>query len=124
MATTTKNKTWVGTELKMLIGFRYPSNLNLTLDDIDFDVEFYCQEGMSHKFSKEGSNIGKLIKELNTSTGHYDWYAPVETTKTGAGQLMMKLTAYLPTGDPNAIYGDDTKRTEVAVCATNVIIEE
>lgn len=118
MATTTKNKTWVGTELKMLVGFRYPSDTTKTLDNIDFDVEFYCQEGMSHKFVKRGQDKGGLLKEGS------DWYAPVETTKTGAGQLMMKLTAYLPTGDPNAIYGDDTKRTEVAVCATNVIIEE
>jgi hypothetical protein len=41
------NKTYIGTELKMLLGFNYPANDKLTLDDIDFDVEFYCKEGKS-----------------------------------------------------------------------------
>jgi hypothetical protein len=42
------NKTYVGTELKMLLGFNYPTDSKtVTLDNIDFDVEFYCKEGKS-----------------------------------------------------------------------------
>ena len=48
------------------------------------------------------------------------WFAPVETTIVGRGQLKMKLTAYIP---DTKIYGTDENRKEVAICNTNVTIE-
>jgi hypothetical protein len=41
------SETYVGTELKMLLGFNYPASKDVTLDNINFDVEFYCKEGKS-----------------------------------------------------------------------------
>ena len=120
-----KNKTYVGTELKMHIGFDYPSDQTKTLDNIDWDVEFYCNR-TSQLFTKQGevtedcqlpgdAEHGGLIRENG------EWYAPVETTIVGSGQLKMKFTAYIP--QENRQYGDDHFRTEVAICNTNVIIE-
>ena len=116
------NKTYVGTELKMLLGFNYPANKEVTLDLIDFDVEFYCKEGKSQKFVKRGerksgeftSGIGGLQRDTN------DWYAYVDTNITGPGALKMKFTAYIPVY--GATVGNDMTRTEVAVCDTNVMI--
>ena len=112
------NKTYVGTELKMLLGFNYPSDKDLTLDNIDFDVEFYCKEGKSQKFTKRnGTNyngMGGLYRDKD------NWYAYVDTNITGPGVLKMKFTAYIPVY--GATVGNDMTRTEVAVCDTNVMI--
>ena len=87
-----QNKTYVGTELKMHIGFSYPG-VNMTLDDLnDFNVDFYCEEGMVQHFEKDD-----LIQEEPVTTGRveHEYYAPVDTTKVGPGELKMKLTAYI-----------------------------
>ena len=116
------NKTYVGTELKMLLGFNYPANKDeVTLDKIDFDVEFFCKEGKSQKFSKRGviksgeytSGAGGLQRDTDT------WYAYVDTNITGPGVLKMKFTAYIPV---YVMVGNNMTRTEVAVCDTNVMI--
>ena len=114
------NKTYVGTELKMLLGFNYPADpKNVLLDNIDFDVEFYCKEGKSQKFIKRGTvynGMGGLYRDKD------NWYAYVDTNITGPGILKMKLTAYIPVYGP--IVGNDMTRTEVAVCDTNVMIQK
>ena len=112
------NKTYVGTELKMLLGFNYPANKDLTLDNIDFDVEFYCKEGKSQKFFKRDNKqdgYGGLQRDRD------NWYAYVDTSITGPGVLKMKFTAYIPAG---AMVGNNMTRTEVAVCDTNVMIQK
>ena len=119
------NKTYVGTELKMLLGFNYPADSKtVTLDNIDFDVEFYCKEGKSQKFVKRGvrqggefsNGIGGLQRDRD------NWYAYVDTNITGPGMLKMKLTAYIPVYGQTV--GNDMTRTEVAVCDTNVRIQK
>lgn len=108
MASQKQNKTYVGTELKMHIGFSYPADPSVTLDSIDFKTFFYTDdESKGQEFLKS--------QHINEN-GEY--YAPVDTTVTGPGSLKMKLTAYIP--DTSF---DDGKRTEVGICTTNVIIE-
>ena len=118
------NKTYVGTELKMLLGFNYPADKDLTLDNIDFDVEFYCKEGKSQKFVKrevrQGGNFSNGIGGLQRDRDN--WYAYVDTNITGPGMLKMKLTAYIPVYGQTV--GNDMTRTEVAVCDTNVRIQK
>lgn len=110
MASQKQNKTYVGTELKMHIGFSYPGE-NLTLDDlINFTADFYCEEDKVQHFDK---NNNDFILE----NGEY--YAPVDTTVTGPGVLKMKLTAFI-SDDPK--FGSDGRK-EVGICTTNVIIE-
>lgn len=119
------NKTYVGTELKMLLGFNYPADSKtVTLDNIDFDVEFYCKEGKSQKFVKRGvrrdgdstfaNGMGGLQRDSD------NWYAYVDTNITGPGLLKMKFTAYIPVW--GTFIGNNQTRTEVAVCDTNVMI--
>ena len=117
-----RNRAYKGSELKMLIGFEYIGE-NLTLDTIDFDVEYYCRgdEFMSQKFIKRGADKGGLFTE--SGQGGNEWYAPVDTTQLGTGDLMMKLTAYIP-AQAGQIFGNDNKRTEIAICQTDVIIVE
>lgn len=104
------NNTYVGTELKMHIGFSYQGG-EVTLDDLNsFSVDFFCNEGRVQHFEQ-----GQLIYE--DKTGEY--YACVDTKITGPGILKMKLTANISEYDK---YGDDMVRTEVAVCTTNVRI--
>lgn len=103
------NKTYVGTELKMHIGFSYPADNTITLDTLDnVIVEFFCNKNQVQTFTKE-----QLIREPD---GQY--YAPVDTTRTGSGQLKMKMTVEIP---DNAF--PDGYRTEIGICTTNVIIE-
>lgn len=113
------SETYVGTELKMLLGFNYPADENLTLDNINFDVEFYCKEGKSQKFIKRGTvynGLGGLQRDRD------NWYAYVDTNITGPGILKMKFTAYIPVYGQTV--GNDMTRTEVAVCDTNVRIQK
>lgn len=105
-----KSKTYVGTELKMHIGFSY-SGGGIGLSDIDFNVDFFCEPNRMQHFEK-----GDLMVE----DGEY--YAAVDTKVTGPGQLKMKMTAYIDTTPQR--FGDDMRRTEVAVCDTNVIIQK
>lgn len=102
------NNTYVGTELKMHIGFSYKDG-KVTLDDLhSFSVDFFCDEGRVQHFEK---------RNLITESGEY--YACVDTKITGPGILKMKLTANIQEYD---FYGSDSIRTEVAVCTTNVRI--
>ena len=116
-----KVKAYKGSGLKMLIGFEYVGE-NLTLDDIDFDVEYYSKDNeyMSQKFSKRGKNYGGMF----TETGQLgtEWYAPVDTSKLDTGDLMMKLTAYIPV--KGQLFNDKNYRTEIGICQTDVIIVE
>lgn len=117
-----KTKAFIGSELKMLIGFEYLGE-NITLNDIDFDVEFYTRgnEFMSQKFIKRASDHGELIVE--TGQAGTEWFAPVDTSLLGTGDLMMKLTAYIPALAGQTFGGDNTRK-EVGVCQTDVTIVE
>lgn len=104
-----KSKTYVGTELKMHIGFDY-SGGGIELKDIDFNVDFFCEPEYVQHFEK---------RDLIVEDGEY--YAAVDTNITGPGQLKMKMTAYIPS---KQMFGNNRLRTEVAVCNTNVIIQK
>lgn len=104
------DNTYVGTEVKMHIGFSYKDG-KVTLDDLSsFSVDFFCEEGRIQHFEKN-----QLIHD---ASGEY--YACVDTKITGPGILKMKLTANIYEWDGQ--YGNDMLRTEVAVCSTNVRI--
>lgn len=112
------NKTWLGTELKMHIGFQYPADPLKKLKDMPkFEAVFFTDD--PEKYCKVTSTHGDgnpdFIIEGN------EVYAPVETALTGPGLLKLKLSVWFeqyPYG-PN-----DERRKEVAVCETNVYIED
>lgn len=109
-------KTLVGTELKMVVNFRYPSDPTITLDTIDFYVEFFCKPRQKLVLQKED-----LIREEEEIDGLtvVTWYAMVDTNVVGPGQLNMRLMAYIPDDDAS-----DGVREEYAEIDTNVIIDK
>lgn len=111
------NKTCLGTELKIHIGFEYPGE-DYTLQNLDkFEATFYTDDpDRCQTFVKD---IATGTNDFIVENGYY--FAPVETTLTGPGLLKMKFTAWIPT----YVYGQrDTRRKEIAVCNSNVYVED
>ena len=109
-------KTLVGTELKMVVNFLYPSDSDITLDTIDFYVEFFCKPRQRLVLQKED-----LVREEEEIEGLtvVTWYAMVDTNIVGPGQLKMRLMAYIP----DAAASEEI-REEYAEIDTNVIIDK
>lgn len=103
-----------GTVLKMHLSFSYPADPTLTLEDLDFSVDFYTRGGTPQHFEPDD-----LIRVLNESTGLFDYYAPVDTAWLGCGTVFMKMTVDIPDGD-----FPDGKRREVGVIATSVALDK
>ena len=103
-----------GSQLKLLIGFEYTGQ-GLTLDDIDYFVEFYCWPQNRQKILKS-----ECTREVvQTQSGDVvNYYAIVNTNVTGAGHLKMVMTATIP--DIAAPSGYRTEVSEPYV--TNIII--
>ena len=96
--------------LKMAINFSYPADSSITLDNIDFFVEFYTNSSKKVKLQKEEL----VYEELD---GIVNCYALVDTNLTGSGRLKMRLMAYIPdTDSPDGI------RPEYEEVETNVLI--
>lgn len=102
-----------GTVEKIHISFSYPACPTLTLDDIDFFVEF------SAIGSSETIRFGKgdLIRKLDPTTGRFDYYAAIDTAVLKYGEVRMKITALIPDDD-----FEEGVRPEVQGCSTNIVI--
>lgn len=110
-----KDGTIKDTLLKMSVEFRYPSDPSITLDDIDFYVEFFCSACRMVTIKKED-----LTREEDfvDDVPVVNWYAFVDTSKTGPGRLKMRMHAEIP--DASA---PDQVRVEYKEIDTNVIID-
>lgn len=98
----------------MAVNFTYPSDTTITLDDIDFYVEFYCTPNKVQKIPKSA-----LIREVTEADGveTIQYYALVNTSVIGVGIVKMRMWAWIPDIDaPNET------RPEYAEITTNVVI--
>lgn len=110
MNTVSVPKTLTNTVLKMSIGFEYPTDVSVTLDTIDFFVEYFCNSSKRVTLQKDELHR----EELN---GIVTFYAYVDTAITGKGNLKMRLCADIPDVDaPGGI------RKEYVEVDTDVVI--
>lgn len=110
-------KILIPSTLKMMILWDYPSNPSITLDTIDFHVEYFTSKDTKVVLQK--SEL--LREEVTPESGspYVNWYAYVVTSKLSSGELLMRLCAHIP--DINAPGGIRIEYTE---CSTNVILYE
>lgn len=104
-----------GTVEKILISFSYPACPSLTLNDLDFSVDFTAF-GSNRPLHFEK---GDLIRKLDPETGKIDFYAPIDTSVLKFGEIMMQLTAFIPDSD-----FEEGVRPEIQRCSTNVVIKK
>ena len=110
-----EQKTLVGTKLKMVVNFCYPTDPAITLDTINFYVEFFCSLNKKLVLQKDDLiRHEETVGEITTVT----WYAMVDTTVVGSGRLKMRLMAYIPDDDSS-----EGVRKEYAEVETGVIID-
>ena len=99
-----------GTILKVELHFSNPCYPQLTLDDIDYKVQFYCDRKVPFEVSKQSVVVEKIGEVKH-------WYAYVDTNITNVGKLSIKLIANLP--DLQYVSG---KRTEIIESLTDITI--
>lgn len=102
-----------GTTLKMLIMWDYPSDPSISLDTVDFYVEYYT----SNIKQKVTLNKEDLVREeVQSEAGTVvNWYAYIQTDNLASGKLMMRLHASIT--DPDA---PGEIKIEYTECTTNV----
>ena len=93
-----------GNTIKVKIVWSYPSEPTLSLDDINFSVEFMAQ--------------GRIrIKKESLSHDEDDWYAYVDSSELGNGNVILRLRAEIPdTEAPEGI------KIDISECDTNITI--
>lgn len=96
---------FIGTELKMNVNIA-PID-GISMDGYDFEVKFYCPTGKTLAFKKAD---GIRIDDSN-------YMFCIDTNQLGPGDLMCKVTAFIPDGD-----FEDFLRTEVQKIDTGINI--
>ena len=89
-------KIYLGTQYKQLVNL--DPIAGFTMDDYDFTIEVTCS----------GSKAIKATKSESIRIDENNYAVRVDTNLLGVGQVMVKVTAYIPDGD-----FDGGKRTEV-----------
>lgn len=79
--------TYIGTKLK--VNVHHEPIQGLTMDEYDFEVEFYCSSKKKLKYKKS-----ELIR-IDES----NYVARVDTTIVGLGNLKCNIIANIPDGD-------------------------
>ena len=97
----------IGTEYKINIKMEPMGEIHLA--NCDFEAKFYTGPAMSQSISK-----AEMVYVDDD-----DYIALVDSSKTGQGALMMRLTVELPDAD-----FDDGRRTEVQVLNTGIVVEK
>lgn len=95
----------IGTELKINVHVEPIDGLHMA--DYDFACLFYVHSG---KFVEVRKNEMQRVDDDN-------YVALVDTSKTGPGEIVMRITARIPDSD-----FPDLLRTEVASCSTGITI--
>lgn len=88
----------MGTEVKLNISI-VPSVLQYTMDQFDFSIDFYGDNGMLN-----------IPKAQCIRVDESNYVAIVDTSVTGSGSLDARVTAFIPDEDC-----DDGLRTEVVL---------
>lgn len=94
----------VGNVLKVQLFWEYPSDPAVSLDTIDFSVEYYTNPRSKVTVSKEGCDREEEVVDGRTVVNYYVY---VDSNVTKAGDLMMRCMAYVPDlKAPNGIKPD------------------
>lgn len=99
------NNPFIGTELKLNVNIEPMGEL--TMDSYDFEVEVYC--------SPKKTIVTPKSNMIRTDENNY--IVLVDTAIVGAGDLKIKVTAYIPDAD-----FPDMLRTEVVAIDTGINI--
>lgn len=87
-----------GDEVKFSIDLQAPG---FSMDDNNFDIEVTSSGGGSEKASKNAPSADNALLIFKETEGGEDtWYAIIDTTKLGVGDLYVIATAHVP--DVNA----------------------
>lgn len=99
---------------KMLIVWDYPSDPSITLDTVDFHVEYYTTN-IRQKVTIKKEEL--IREEVTPEEGPsiVNWYAYVKTGLVSAGDLKIRLWAEIPDAD-----APDGVKVEYTECPTNV----
>lgn len=111
MATINQIREMAGTEVKINISVEPIGDIHM--DDYDFECLFYTYFN-SRENTKKNVKISKA-EMLKVDADNY--IARVDTGIIGAGEIMCKLTAYIPDIDM-----DDNLRTEIVTFRTGIIM--
>lgn len=101
-----ENIVYYGSEIKLKIGVE-PVH-GLTMDDYNFDCEFYCYSNRKVKVEKV-----EMVREDENN-----YIAVLRTQELGTGTLKCKITSYIP----DTYGGNDWERTEICTLDTGVYI--
>lgn len=104
-----------GTTLKMQVFWEYPSDPGITLDTVDFYVEYFTNIKQKVTLQKDDLVREEVTPEVGDP--YVCWYAYVQTDTLSTGSLMMRLHASIPDGD-----APDGIKVEYTECTTNVQI--
>lgn len=97
---------FLGSEMKLKIGIEPIGGK--TMDEYNFDCEFYCFPNRKMRVTKREMARGD----------ENNYYALLDTRQLGTGMLKAKITAYVP----DTYGGDDWVRTEVTTVETGICI--
>lgn len=100
------NRVFRGTEIKINISVEPIGSA--TMDDYDFEAEFFCSPVRSQVIKKEEAR--RIDKD--------NYVMIVDSNQVGVGALKCRMTAYIPDGD----FDLDFVRKEVTVIDTGVTI--
>lgn len=86
----------LGDVVKVAIEWNWDSDPAVTLDTIDFHVEYYCND-----FKKVVLQKNDLIRKEETVDGNtvVSWFFYADTLLTGPGPLRVKVYARIPDAD-------------------------
>lgn len=107
----------IGSKIKMAVNFGYQGT-SITLDDLD-DVTLTYYSPIS-KLTGVVLTKADLIRRETTvgQTSTVEWFAIVDTSLVGKGQMKLRAEAMIPDGDIMIL----AQRKEIEVCDTNVVI--
>lgn len=100
-------KVFLGTELKLNINIEPIGEMSMS--DYDFNIELICGS-----FKKRNIVINKMDAKMVDDNNYIVCF---DTTDLGVGNLICRVTAYIPDGDFK-----DGKRTEVTEINTGIEI--
>lgn len=93
----------------MAVAFSYPADLDVTLDAIDWQTEWYTGDGGAAVVLGKDEHIRE-----EDAQGNVTYYAIVPTGTMTAGRLWMRMKAEIPV--------EDGYRTEYAETGTEVYL--
>lgn len=113
---TRHNIVLIGSQIKMAVNFGYQGTA-LTIDDLnEITFTFYSPLSRSGGQTFAKSDLIRRETTVNNMTV-VEWFAIVDTSVVGQGQLKLKVDALIPDTDSPTFY-----RREMEECETNLFI--